>query len=173
MSKDDGLVKFLLILTVGSVFGLIATIIPAIYCYADYDRNIGGHLKRAADANTVELAKTELSIAIKNIEARSFTKGSSHLFWSTPATDLEFWYKNLQVSLVELETIKSDASLVEKTNTLMKLRETLLDHGNREETVTAPENITLYPYQFTFFLVFGVFLFLFGISIFSLSIQPK
>ena len=39
-----------------------------------FDRNCGGYLKRAADANTIELAKVELSRAIKYMDENKLNK---------------------------------------------------------------------------------------------------
>lgn len=107
----------------------------------EYYQTVGGHLKRAADANSVDLAAEELDAAIKNIESKGWTSGSTAIFFDTPATDVKFWYTNLSTSRDELASLDPDATQLEKTNVMMKLRETLMDH----EHVTAPSGIALYP----------------------------
>ena len=111
-----------------------------------FDQNVEGYLKRAADANTVELARENLTIAVKYLEDKNFTSGYTSILWRTPDEDIGFWYKNLRDALDELHAVRVDASQLEKTNVLMKLRETLLDGGHGGETeVTAPAGMSVYP----------------------------
>ncbi len=117
-------------------------IISAIYCRQIYTINCGGHLKRAADANTVEMAKKELDLSLKYLEDHKMTQGSTAVFWNTPDTDIGFWYENIKSSFDELNKITNDSPQLERTNVLMKLRETLLDH----DIVTEPDGIELYPF---------------------------
>jgi hypothetical protein len=114
-----------------------------------YDIHCGGHLKRAADANTVPLAKQELDIAIKYLEttftAEQLEHGNTGVFMSHPANDIGFFYKNLKMSQVELNSVNPRASQLEKSNILMKLRETLLDNNQNGQQVTAPDGISIFP----------------------------
>jgi len=121
--------------------------------YKSYDFNIGagGHLKRAADANTVELATKEMEIAISYIESKNLTSGYTSIFIKTPDEDLGFWYTNLKSSLAELKSVNASASQLEKTNLLIKLRETLLDNGE-STSITCPEGISIYPYNLLCFI---------------------
>ena len=57
--------------------GIVATILTVLFLlwagvrivnHIQFDRNIGGYLKRAADANTVELAEKNLSVAVEYLE---------------------------------------------------------------------------------------------------------
>ena len=112
-----------------------------IYNGITFDQNCEGHLKLAADANTVELAQQQLSIAVKYCEDNGLTKGYTSIFYRTPDEDIEFWYNNLKSSLNELNAVSADATQLEKSNILMKLRETLLD-DNGETSVTFPVTAT-------------------------------
>ncbi|PIP65594.1 hypothetical protein COU77_02205 [Candidatus Peregrinibacteria bacterium CG10_big_fil_rev_8_21_14_0_10_49_16] len=122
-----------------------------------YDISVGGHLKRAADANTVPLAKKELHTALKNIETKGWTSGSTHVLWWTPANDVGYWYENLKSSLEELDKVSPDSTQLERTNLLMKLRETILDQNGESLTVTAPGGISLHPYNVSYFWLGWVF----------------
>jgi len=113
----------------------------------EYGRSIEGHLKRAADANTIEMAERELQAALSVMEARGMTTGYSSVFYQTPGDDIGYWYGNLKTSLEELEALPPDASPLEKSNMLLKLRETILDHDSDGENVTAPSGISAYPYN--------------------------
>ncbi|MEL7499506.1 MAG: hypothetical protein AAFN77_18020 [Planctomycetota bacterium] len=137
----------------------------------DYQQNCRGYLKRAADASTIQLAKRELGKALTYAEDNGLTSGSTHSFYPTPATDLEFWYENLKAAHVELETFPEDADALTESNFLMRLRETLVDHDDDGAEVTDPKNISMYPYQRTAALtgVAG----LIGIVAGSLMLIPK
>jgi hypothetical protein len=51
----------------------------------------------------------------------------------------------LKASLNELNTIPENAQQLEKSNVLMKLRETLLDNTSDGTEVTCPAGISIYP----------------------------
>lgn len=111
----------------------------------DYNRHIGGHLKRAADANTVALASKELDAALSEIERRGLTSGYTNVLWTTPDCDVGFWHDNIQASAEELRKVNEETTELERTNMLMKLRETLVDHGEKGVNVTEPTGISIYP----------------------------
>jgi hypothetical protein len=108
-----------------------------------FKQNVTGYPKRAADANTIDLAQTELQRAIQYLEANQLTTGYTSILYRTPDEDIDFWYRNLKASEEELTTLQSTSAL-EKTNVLMKLRETLLDTGEKTR-VTVPEGLAVYP----------------------------
>ncbi|MFK8103838.1 MAG: hypothetical protein AB8G15_14990 [Saprospiraceae bacterium] len=108
-------------------------------------QNVTGYLKRAADANTVEIAQGEIAKVLNYLEQEEITEGYTSIFWKTPNEDIGFWYKNLKASQQELQQVK-DGSTLEKTNVLIKLRETLLDRGGEgKEKVTVPKGLSVYP----------------------------
>ena len=110
-----------------------------------FDRNCEGYLKRAADANTIELAKKQLETAIAYIEQNGMTNGYTSVFYRTPSEDVGFWYTNLKSSLHELETVSPTATQLEKSNLLIKLRETLIDSAKDGIKVTVPSGISVFP----------------------------
>lgn len=109
------------------------------------DQNCTGHLKRAAGANTVELALKELNQAVAYCESNNLTKGYTSVFYNTPDEDIEFWYNNLKASQAELESVTPETTSLEKTNILMKLRETLTDQGEKGAKITYPDGLSRYP----------------------------
>jgi hypothetical protein len=109
----------------------------------EFKQNVTGYLKRAADANTIPLAEEELTKVIVYLENNNLTTGYTSILWKTPDEDIDFWYRNLKASQHELQNLQSESAL-ERTNVLMKLRETLMDSGERT-SVTVPEGIAVYP----------------------------
>lgn len=133
---------FLLILGVVMTFGWGSTLIVR---GIQFDRGAEGYLKRAADANTVELAETQLRIAIDYIEEKELTSGYTSIIYRTPNEDVGFWYTNLKTSLEELQALDSTSTVLERSNMLMKLRETLMDDGESGAIITTPPGISLFP----------------------------
>lgn len=116
-----------------------------VYQKVVFKQNVTGYLKRAADANTIKLANEELVKVIDYLEANNLTSGYTSVLWQTPDEDIDFWYRNLKASQHELQTLNSESAL-EKTNVLIKLRETLLDTGERTK-VTVPKGLSAYPHN--------------------------
>jgi len=106
-----------------------------------------GYLKRAADSNTVERAHTEMDRALKYLDEHKIRSGYTSVVYNTPNEDIGFWYKNLVDAKMELAKVKENkqATELEKSNVLMKLRETLLDHGGSGERLTVPMGLSRYP----------------------------
>lgn len=109
-----------------------------------------GRLKRAAHANTVELAREEIQIAKKYMVSHNLTSGYTSILYNTPDEDVGFWYRNISEALQELDQVKGRASQLEKSNLLMKLRETLLDQGEKGVKVTIPDGIAVFPHNFSY-----------------------
>jgi len=130
-------ISYLLVAFILTVFGW------RIYQKTVLKQNVTGYIKRAADANTIELANQELTRVLDYLEANDMTEGYTSVLWQTPDEDIGFWYNNLKASQQELATLNSNSAL-EKTNVLMKLRETLLDQGERTK-VTVPSGLAVYP----------------------------
>ena len=110
-----------------------------------FSMGCGQYIKRASDANTIELAAQNLGIAVKYAEAHNLTNGNTGVILTQPENDIGFWYSNLKASMGELEKVKPETTLLERSNLLMKLRETLLDHKKEGVEVTHPAGIQIYP----------------------------
>ena len=122
-----------------------------IYNRVVFEIHCEGHLKRAADANTVDIASKELADAIKYLETNKMTEGYTSVLWKTPSEDVGFWYQNLKSSHKELSKVTPQTVQLERTNVLMKLRETLLDHGDEGDHVTCPNGISVFPNNAAYF----------------------
>lgn len=119
-------------------------------------QNCTGYLERAANASTVETAKEQLQKGIKYLEENNITSGYTSIFYQTPDEDIEYWYKNLKSSESELMKVDNTTSSLEKTNLLMKLRETLLDHNKNGDSLTAPNGLSRYPNNQLWCVLFSV-----------------
>ena len=131
-----------------------------------FDMNCTQYIKRAADANTVELAKDELEKAISYAEEEDLTEGIVSIFLHQPQNDIGFWYNNMKEAYSELENLPEEATPLEKTNVLMKLRESLTDETDSGISVTMPSGISLYPYNAMYFwigIIFVIFAIVFWI----------
>lgn len=126
------------------------------------DQNCTGYLKRAADANKVETAQKELEKAITYLEANNLTDGYTSVLWRTPNEDIGFWYNNIKESYDELSKVDENTTPLERSNLLMKLRETLLDNGEKGTTLTYPRGISRYPNNG----LMGTLLWVFGLTAF-------
>ena len=137
--------------TFTTIFALLffAWAVMSIVKAYDYNVSISSHISRAAISNTVELAEKELSTALQNIEERGMTSGNTGIIFKTPSKDVGFWYENLSQSLAELKSISDDATQLEKTNILMKLRESITGPDN---TVIEPSFISIYPNNLLYFI---------------------
>ena len=131
----------------GIIIVILSLIVPAIVAVKSiqFDQNCGGYLKQAADANTVELATERLGIALKYIEDNGLTNGYTSVVYRTEDENVGYWYDNIKASYNELVAAKNGSAL-EKSNVLMKVRESLTDNGEGgETTLTVPDGISRYP----------------------------
>jgi len=111
-----------------------------------FSKECGGHIKRAADANRIPLAIEELEIVVKYLEDHGMKEGYTSVIYNTPSEDVGFWHRNLSDALKSLKAVPKNTSPYEESMVLIKLRETLLDHG-QTITVTAPRGISVFPYN--------------------------
>lgn len=133
----------------------------------DFKVGCGGHMKRAADANSVELAIQEMRTVVNYAEKKGLTSGytSFFSFYQAPEKDIGFWYKNMKTSLEELESVKPGATSLEKSNILIKLRETLLDNGKDGDSLTVPSGISIYPRNVSYLFMFVIGVIFFGVGV--------
>jgi hypothetical protein len=143
--------KIFLVFAIIATIGFLAWSGVRIVKSVQFDTNCKQYIKRAADANTIETAKDELSKAISYAEENNLTQGVVSIFLHQPKNDIGYWYNNMKESYEELENLSEDASPLEKTNVLMKLRETLTDDKEEGITVTVPDGIDVYPNNKAFF----------------------
>lgn len=138
---------------------IIASIAPIamIITEIQFNQNCKGFLKQTADANSVELAIDRLNIAIKYVEDNNLTSGYTSILYKTEDENIEFWYKNLLTCREEL-TQCINSSQFEKTNVLMKVRESLTDDGEHGTEITIPTGIARYPHnkRWVWFFLFSI-----------------
>lgn len=109
-----------------------------------FQQDCSGYIKQAADANSVELAIERIDKAIAYVEANDLTEGYTSVLWKTEDDNIGFWYNNLKTCREELAQC-IESSQFEKTNVLMKVRESLTDQGEDGTELTLPKGISRYP----------------------------
>lgn len=127
------------------IIGLLGPIIWLVNGI-EFSQNCGGYLKQAADANSVELAISRLDKAIDYVEKNNLTDGYTSVLWKTEDDNVGFWYQNLKACRNELEDCQNSTQL-EQTNTLLKIRESLVDNGESGTELTLPNGISRYPHN--------------------------
>ena len=144
-----------------SLFLILAVLFTLVFCawgsvrivkYVNFNLNCEAYLKRAAVAITVDTAKEELAKAIGYIEENELTTGVVSIFLKNPTNDIGFWYRNIKSAHEELTLLPGDATALEKTNVLMKLRESLTDKDSTGETkVVFPDGLEIHPNNVLYF----------------------
>ncbi len=137
----------------GVILLIVSLIVPTIVTVKSvkFSQECTGYLKQAADANTVELALERVDLALNYIESHNLTSGYTSVLWRTEDENIEYWYRNIKACREELEN-NIEASSLEKSNVLMKVRETLTDEGEKGTELTVPRGLSRYPYN----LLFGI-----------------
>ena len=130
----------------GFLFLLLSLIVPTIVIVksVQFSQNCAGYLKQAADANTVELALERINLALNYIEGHGLTQGYTSVMYRTEDENVGYWYQNIKACQKELEA-NMNASSLEKSNVLMKVRESLTDEGEKGTELTIPDGISRYP----------------------------
>ena len=131
----------------GIIMMLFFIPLAGIVLYQEYtfDIAIGGHMERAANSNSIELATQEMETVVKAMEEKHLTEGFTSIIFRTPDEDVGFWYQNMKSSLAELKTINASATPLEKSNVLMKLRESLKSAGDSGSSIVVPSGIARFP----------------------------
>lgn len=153
MSKSFVTIASLIMMLVG-----LAMISCNVVRYINFNRHCIGHLKRAANANTISIAAKELKTVIDYAEAHNLTNGYTSVFYKTPDEDIEFWYNNLTNAYAELLNLPDDIDALTATNVLLKLRESITDQDSSGSNAVKPTGLAYYPHN----LGYGLMLF-FGI----------
>lgn len=112
-----------------------------------------GYLKRAADSNSIELALEQLNIAVAYLESSGKTSGYTSILYKTPDEDVTFWYHNLKTCQAELQRVTPETTALERSNILLKLRETLVDTSDGATIVTYPSGLVRHPHNTIYAIV--------------------
>ncbi len=104
----------------------------------EFERGCGGHMERAAAANNIEMATAEMVLVVEYAKKHDLTSGNTSILNDVPTNDVGFWYQNMEAVLAELQKVKPGASELEKSNVLMKLKESV-SH--------VPEGMNIFPHN--------------------------
>ena len=156
----------------GVILLIVSLIVPAIVIVKSvkFSQECTGYLKQAADANTVELALERVDLALNYIESHNLTSGYTSVLWRTEDENIEYWYRNIKACREELEN-NIEASSLEKSNVLMKVRETLTDEGEKGTELTVPKGLSRYPYNLLFGILQAISCILFFIAMVIIKVE--
>lgn len=130
-----------------SLIMLIVLVITVCLKEVNFNWGCGDYLSRACNASTPELAAANLDQALAYMQAHDMTSGNTGVIWKQPANDVGYWYRNVLAVRDEVGTLSPSASPLERSNVLMKLRESLSDGGPRGQTLAAPSLIAWWPHN--------------------------
>jgi len=135
------------------IFTCVFIVWAAIRTVAEiqFSLGCGQYLQRAATANSITLASSNLDTAIRYLDKNNLTDGQVSIFLKQPKNDISYWYANLKSAQDELANMKPDAAQLEVSNELMKIKETLVTATSDGETLICPEGIEIYPYNAVLF----------------------
>ena len=143
--------RFITVLAVVATLAFGAWLTVRIVKDVQFDLNCTQFLKRAANASTIDLAKEDLSKAISYAEKKHLTEGVVSILFHQPKNDVGYWYQNMLQAYSELDNLSENASSLEKSNVLMRVREALTDQTDSGVSVTVPDGIEIYPHNVAYF----------------------
>ena len=154
----------IVILTI-SIMIFIGTIAYYAVSNITFNKNCGGYLELAANANSIDLAKSNLDKAIQYLEKNQLTTGYTSIIYNTPDENVTYWYANLKACQYELDVFSvRPGSTLEETNFLMKLRESLTKPSSEgDQYIIIPQGISIFPCNTQLLLI--LLMSLFGICV--------
>lgn len=142
-----------ILVTIGAISFILVAIFSTIMWYS-FNKNCGDYLKLAADAPSIKLADKFLGKALNYIEENNLTEGNSAFIFHTPSADVGIWYNQIrgakETTSGIINRIQKDSTSVtqlEMDNALMKIREVVMDAGEKGISITKPTKIIYYPHQ--------------------------
>ena len=139
---------------IGFAFLIITRIILGI----QFDQNCGGYIERSANANTIQLAVASLATATTYLDEHNIRSGYTSILYKTPDEDVGYWSQNLHAALDELKAVKPETTQLERTNILLKLRETLTAQDGAQTII--PKGISIHGNNKEYFWAMMIFMFI-------------
>lgn len=134
---------------------LVVVIIFSVIRWYSLKVGCTDYLKLSADAPNIQKADDFLDKALEYLERKNLTKGNSAYLFHAPSNDVGIWYEQIKGAKETTKDIlerDSSVSQLEKDNSLMKVREVILDEGSDGTQVTMPVHLDTFPYQWLFLL---------------------
>ena len=141
----------------GIILILIGLICPVMIVVKNvqFNQECKGYLRQCSNASSVELALERLDLAIRYVERNDLTSGYTSILWKTESDNIGYWYDNLMTCRKELKKAVNSSQL-EQTNTLLKIRESLTENGEKGEYIVLPEGIVKYPHNLLYAILLWV-----------------
>lgn len=134
-----------------SLIAFLAWATTRIVLGIQFDIGCDDYISQAASSPDPAIAASRLDTAITYAEAHSLTAGNTGIFFTYPTNDIGFWYKRLTDSRAILRALPANDAPLEVSNTMMRVRETLVAAGKDGESVVSPDGITIFPSNAAFF----------------------
>ena len=134
-----------------AALAFIAWAITRIVLGIQFDIGCDDYISQAASSPDPTIAASRLDTAIAYAEAHNLVAGNTGIFFTYPTNDIGFWYKRLTDSRAILRALPRNDAPLEISNTMMRVRETLVAGGKEGESVVSPDGITIFPANVLFF----------------------
>lgn len=147
-----------------AVFGMTFVIFAFIIMAQNFEDTHGRLLRRAATAQTAEVALSSLDQALRGLEADGLTHGNTAFFRARRETDIGLWYQGLRSARTELQTAlaSSPASEASQQLALRRFHDRLAYGGPEGTVLIMPESIACHPWNRALLgILFALVLFVF------------
>lgn len=141
--------KFLL--TIVCALAFIGWAITRVVFGVAFDTGCDDYISQAASSPDPAIAASRLDAAISYAESHNLTSGNTGIFITYPTNDIGFWYKRMVDSRAILRALPPTDTPLEISNTMMRVRETLVEGGKNGDSTVAPGDISIYPSNAAFF----------------------
>ena len=131
-------------------FAFLAWAGVRIYNNIQFGLNCEDFISQAASSPDPTIAASKLDAAIAYAERNGLTAGNTGLLFSYPTNDIGFWYRRMVDSRAILRALPANDAPLEISNTLMRVRETLVVGGKDGERIAEPDGIEIAPHNVAF-----------------------
>lgn len=121
-----------------------------IYANIQFGLQCEDYISQAASSPDPKVAAEKLDAAIGYAERNGMTAGNTGVLFTYPTNDIGFWYRRMVDSRAILKALPPTDAPLEISNTMMRVRETLVAGGKDGESVVVPEGISISPHNVAF-----------------------
>lgn len=131
-------------------FAFLAWAGTRIYYNVQFGQNCEDYISQAASSPDPMIAAAKLDVAIAYAERAGLTSGNTGVLFTYPTNDVGFWYRRMLDSRAILHALPKNDAPLEISNTMMRVRETLVSGGKEGERIVEPDGIEIAPHNAAF-----------------------